>query len=160
MISLKIDIISSDELVIYLFNNVNDYNFKDEIHIEECLRKLFKKMNEYYNIKLKGFYNVNVYLDLYYGIVLELRKEKIEYYDFLDNQIDMKIIINKNKFLYLVDDYNFNLKNFDVYRLLNNIYLLPKKKLSNYEFANLIENSIIVYKSEDIIRNGIKLYKV
>ena len=108
MISLKIDIISSDELVIYLFNNVNDYNFKDEIHIEECLRKLFKKMNEYYNIKLKGFYNVNVYLDLYYGIVLELRKEKIEYYDFLDNQIDMKIIINKNKFLYLVDDYDLH----------------------------------------------------
>ena len=69
----------------------------------------------------------------------------------------MKITIKRNKFLYLVDNYNFDLNNYEVYKLLHNIYLLPKKKLSYIELANLIEKSKIIYNSDDIIKKGIKI---
>ena len=154
---MKIDIINDNEFVIYLYKNIDDFDFKNEICVEECLRKLFIKLNDYYGIKIEGYYNVDVYIDLLYGFVLVLKKEEFEYYDFYYNQVDMKITIKRNKFLYLVDNYNFDLNNYEVYKLLHNIYLLPKKKLSYIELANLIEKSKIIYNSDDIIKKGIKI---
>ena len=154
---MKIDIIDDNELIIYLYNKIDNYNFKDELCIEKCLRKLFIKLNDYYDIKIEGYYNVDLYIDIFYGIVLVLKKEDIEYYDYFDNHVDMKITINKNKFFYLIDNYNIDLKKFDIYKVLDSIYLLPKKRLKDIELANLIENSKIIYNSEEIIKKGIKI---
>ena len=67
---MKIDIINDNEFVIYLYKNIDDFDFKNEICVEECLRKLFIKLNDYYGIKIEGYYNVDVYIDLLYGFVL------------------------------------------------------------------------------------------
>lgn len=157
MIVLKIDIIDDNEFVIYLFRNIDKIDFKNEKEIEEMLKKIFIKLKKYYDIKIEGYYDVFVYIDTFYGMVLDLRKQEFEYYDFFDNQVDMKIVINRNKFLYLVDDYDIDLNKYKVYKLMNNIYLLPKRKLSDIELAKLVENSIIIYDSEDIINKGIKI---
>ena len=69
----------------------------------------------------------------------------------------MKIVIKKCKFLYLVEDYNINFKKFDVYKLVNNVYLLPKIKLNYLELGSLIENSKIIYNSDDIVKKAIKI---
>lgn len=157
MIVLKIDIIDDNEFVIYLYRNIDKIDFKNEKEIEEMLKKIFIKLKKYYDIKIEGYYDVFVYIDTFYGMVLDLRKQEFEYYDFFDNQVDMKIVINRNKFLYLVDDYDIDLNKYKVYKLMNNIYLLPKRKLSDIELAKLVENSIIIYDSEDIINKGIKI---
>ena len=154
---MKIDIIDDNEFVIYLFRNIDKIDFKNEKEIEEMLKKIFIKLKKYYDIKIEGYYDVFVYIDTFYGMVLDLRKQEFEYYDFFDNQVDMKIVINRNKFLYLVDDYDIDLNKYKVYKLMNNIYLLPKRKLSDIELAKLVENSIIIYDSEDIINKGIKI---
>ena len=154
---MKIDIIDDNEFVIYLYRNIDKIDFKNEKEIEEMLKKIFIKLKKYYDIKIEGYYDVFVYIDTFYGMVLDLRKQEFEYYDFFDNQVDMKIVINRNKFLYLVDDYDIDLNKYKVYKLMNNIYLLPKRKLSDIELAKLVENSIIIYDSEDIINKGIKI---
>ena len=154
---MKIDIIDDNELIIYLYNSIYRVDYKDEKKLEEMLRNLFVKLRKYYDIKIEGYYDVFVYIDYIYGMVLDLRRQGLEYYDFFDNQVDMKIMINKNRFLYLVDDYDIDLNKYRVYKLMNNIYLLPKRVLSNYELGRLVENSKIIYDSEEIINKGIKI---
>ena len=154
---MKIDIIDENKLVIYLYNNVDKINFKDESSIQVFLKNLFVKLNDYYDIKIEGYYDVLVYIDSLYGIILDLNKDDFDYYDYYCNKVDMKITIKSVKFLYLVDYYNYDLNRYDVYKLFNNIYLLPKKKLNNVELAYLVENSKIIYNSDDIIKKAIKI---
>lgn len=156
---MKIDIIDENELVIYLKkDNIDNIDLKDEIKIEDTLKKLFIRLNDYYDIKIEGYYDVDVYIDKFYGVILDLKKEDLEYYDYFDNQVDMRIAINKTSFLYKVEDYfNVDLKKYDVYKYLDNIYLLPKKKINSIELAKLMENSIVIYDGDEIIKKGIKI---
>ena len=71
-------------------------------------------------MKLDGFYYITVYIDKYYGVVIHLEKDDVEYYDYFKNQVDMRIITIDTEFLYLVDDIPFN--------LLNKINILFKNK--------------------------------
>ena len=152
---MKINFGDDGCVVIYLYHNIPSIDYKDEVDCEKFLKDLFVKLNNYYNYKIEGYYNVSVYIDDFYGIVLDLKREEFEYYDYFDNQVDMRISINKSHFLYLIDDYDFDTNKFDVYKFLNNIYLLPKEKLSDLEFAKLVENSFIIYDNEEIINRGI-----
>lgn len=154
---MKIDIISDLECIIYLYNLTSDIEFSDEVSIEKFLRTLFIKLKEYYNIKFEGYYDINVYIDDVYGIVLYLKKEEFEFYDYFSNQVEMKIIINRCKFLFLVDNYNFNREIYYVYIYDGKIYLLPKKKISNHDLYTLMEHAILIYDSDDIICNGKKI---
>lgn len=157
--NVKLDIIDEDELVIYLKKyKVYNIDFSDEKKLEDILKKLFNRLNEYYDIKIQGYYNIDIYIDKNYGGVLKLNKEELEYYDYFDNQVDMKIIINKTPFMYQVEDFfDIDLKKYNVYKYLNNIYLLPKKRLSNIELAKLMENSVVIYDSDNVIKRGIKI---
>ena len=157
MIVLKIDIISDLECIIYLYNLTSDIEFSDEFSIEKFLRTLFIKLKEYYNIKCEGYYDINVYIDDVYGVVLCLKKEEFEYYDYFSNQVEMRIIINRCKFLFLVDNFDYNRDNFDTYLYDGKIYLLRKKKIGNRDLYILIEHATLIYNSGDIICNGKKI---
>ncbi len=150
---MKIDILD-DKLIIYLYSNIEDVNFKDEICIEKFLKKLFIKLYNYYDLKIEGCYDVDLFLDNYYGVVLVLRKEELEYYYY--KEVDMKIRINYRNFLYLVDNCDFDKNKFNFIIYLHNIYLMPKKKLDDVELARLMEFSKIIYDGEDIINKGVK----
>lgn len=154
---LKLNIIDKDEFEIYLFNKISNIHFKSEKYIEAFLRKLFIRLKKYYDLKISGFYEIDVFIDKSYGIILNIRKNKLDYYELYDNQVDMKIKINYYKFLYLIDNYNFKKSNYDIYMYKDNIYLLPNKKIDNIELANLIENSKIIYNSKDILEKGKKI---
>ena len=49
-----------------------DFSIKEDI--EKYLKKLFKTLSKKYNLKIEGFYNITVYIDKYYGIILHLEK--------------------------------------------------------------------------------------
>ena len=152
---MKIDV-STDKIVIYLKKVRVNVDFKDEYRLESFLKKLFICLNDYYNIEIKGYYDVCVYIDNIYGMVLVLKSEDCDFYDYFDKQVDMRIKINKNKFLYKVDDlYCIDLNKYKIYKYLNDIYLLPKCKLNNIELGKLIEISDIIYDSNEIIKKGI-----
>ena len=128
----------------YLVENVN---FSIKADIEKYLKKLFKTLSNKYNIIIEGFYDITVYIDKFYGIVLHLEKEKLEYYEYYKNQVDMRLITIEKDFLYEVDDIPFNILNKVKLSTHNsNIYLTIKENLSDLEMINLLEHSKIVYK--------------
>ena len=127
-----------------LINNI-DFNNKSEL--ENYLKKLFKLLKNKYDIKIEGFYNINVYIDKYYGVIFNIEKEELEYYNYIKNQVDMKVVTIDTEFLYLVNDIPFEIINkINISVQDNNIYLKIKEELTNLEMMKLLEFSKVVYK--------------
>ena len=127
---------------------INNIDFSIKEDIEKYLKKIFKILSKKYNLKIEGFYNITVYIDKYYGIILHLEKEEIDYYEYYKNQVDMRLITIDTDFIYEVEDIPLNIFNkVDVITKDNNIYLKIKEELTNIEMMNLIENSKLIYNS-------------
>lgn len=127
----------------YLVNNID---FKSQEDLEKYLKNLFKLLKSKYDITIEGFYEISVYVDKYYGVVLHLEKEDLEYYDYFRNQVDMRIVTIETDFLYQIDDVPSNILNkVKVCVKDNNLYLKIKEELTELEMMNLIENSKLVY---------------
>lgn len=127
----------------YLIEGI-DFSIKSDI--EKYLKKLFKTLNNKYNIVVEGFYNITVYIDKYYGIVLHLEKEELDYYEYYKNQVDMRLVTIHTDFMYEVDDIPFDILNkVKISNKNKNIYLTLKEKLTDLEMMKLLENSKIIY---------------
>ena len=127
-----------------LIKNI-DFNKKEDI--EKYLKKTFKLLNNKYKVKIEGFYDITIYIDKYYGIILHLEKENIDYYDYYKNQVDMSLVTIDTNFLYEVDDIPLDIINkINVIVENNKIYVTIKEELDNLEMMNLIENSKIICK--------------
>ena len=138
-----------DELTfdIYIKNKfIENIDFENKEDIEKYLKKLFKILNQKYKIIIEGFYNITIYIDKYYGIVIHLEKEELEYYEYYKNQVDMRLITVHTDFMYLVNDIpksiidKIKIENKD-----NNIYIKIINKLNDLEMMKLMEFSEIVY---------------
>ena len=117
-----------------------------KMNLEKYFKKLFNKIKINYGIDVSGYYNIDVYVDNYYGNIIEINKEDNEYYNFF-NQIDMRIKINKGIFLYEIDYEYLNNKiinNCILYKLNNRLYLQIKNDIVN----NILEYSNIIYGKE------------
>jgi len=159
---VKITIEDNSEIYIYLnkYLTLNcDFNNKEEI--EKYLKTLFKKLNNYYQITISGYYIINMYIDKFYGTVLKIKKEDIGYYDYCDNHVDMRIIYHYVDFLYLIEDLEqFTYNKLDIYVNKDNIYLKINKELTEKEMGILIENSNIIFdNSDNIIRKSFLIDK-
>lgn len=144
---MSIKYISDNILDIYLKKElIQNIDFKNKDTLEDYLKKLFKTLKDKYNIKIEGYYEIDVYLDNNYGAILNLNREDFDYYDYFKNQVDMKISIIDNEFLYEVEDIPKSLLNKVSVIIENNkIYLKINKKLKDIEMMKLLENSKIIY---------------
>lgn len=137
--NLTLDIYIKKELI-------NNINFNDKDDLEKYLKSLFKTLKNKYDITIEGFYEITVYVDKYYGVVLHLEKDELDYYDYFKNQVDMRIVTVDTDFMYLVENIPNNLLNkVKVCIKDNNVYLKIKEELTKLEMMELIENSKIVY---------------
>lgn len=138
-----------DELVFDIYVKkplIDKIDFSIKSDIEKYLKKLFKILNKKYNLIIEGFYDITIYKDIYYGIVLHMEKEKLDYYEYCKNQVDMRLITVDTSFLYEVDDIpNDILNKVNVCIKNKNIYLKIKEELTNLEMMKLLEYSKIVY---------------
>lgn len=146
----KVSIKFIDEFIfdIYIKKElIDNIDFNNKNDLENYLKKLFKILKNKYEIKVEGFYDIDVYVDKYYGAVFHLKKDDIEYYDYFKNQVDMRLITIDTEFLYLVEDIPNNLLNkVDVIIINNEIYIKIKKDLTKLEMMELLENSKVVYE--------------
>ena len=152
-------IINNEDSFILFFNKLNDIDLND--NYEEEFKNIFLRLKKYYNIDIYGFYNVIVYINNYYGIILKIEKDKD--LDIFYKQVDMHIIIEKDyTILYKIKDYFFieNLENYNIYYYNDYFYLEIKKYLKNKEMFNLIENSEIIFENINIIKNKGKLINI
>ena len=148
---MKIEKLDDDNLIVFLNNlylKKNSFTLKN--NLEKYFKSLFIKLNEFYDIEIKGFYNINIYQDKLFGIILEIKKEDLDFYSYYDDHIDMKIrIMKKEKFVFVLDKFSMLNKNIldycKIYKYNNSFYVIPKKTISDVNICIILENSKILY---------------
>ncbi len=154
-------LIIDNNIVIILGNfYLKDYNLKDYNNIE---KSLFKMLNKH-SVDLNGYYNVFIYHDKNYGLIIDMQKEDLEYLDYFNNQIELNIEIIEDSFLYEIEDiFNFDdnlLTKFIIYQKGYKFYLEIKDKISSIKLGNILENSKIIYgKQAKKIKKESKIIK-
>ena len=150
---MKIEI-EMEKIIVYLKKETTGkMDFTNIDYLENYFKELFLKLRDIYNLDIKGFYNVKVYIDELYGMVLELEAEDIDYGDYY-NQIEMRIIPIYTVFLYQVDDY---INNYAIQTILyhDNFYLKIDQNISLKNYYLVMDHAKIVYNNTDnIIKYG------
>lgn len=149
----------------FLISNQSfNVNLNEKKDLEKYFQDFFLKLKETYKININGFYEVNIYIDDTYGVALEIEKEDIDYLDYFNSSIDMKInkpkktkFLYKTKDIFLIDKKLF--AKFEIYLYNNDYYLCLAKKLNKKDLINILEFVDIIYDSEFILKNA-KIIKV
>lgn len=146
---MKINIIDEYNTVIYL--NKSIIKFIDFSNVENELDKIFLKLKNTYNISISGYYDVDIYCDDNYGVVIKLTQSDIDSFDYLDKIISMNINTYNKEFLYKLDDIYDDLKSFIYYK--GNIYT------NNYNDIRISEHASIIYDDliDKINNEGLKI---
>lgn len=161
---MKINFFNGQNIVIYLNTFFADkIDLEDSSTLEDYFKELFLRLHKYYHIELSGYYNIIIYHDRFYGMIIKLHKEDLDYYNYCDTEIDMRILIERNHhFLYEVKDIfdldKHILKSGILYIYQNHFYFRVTKKISFIELGKLLEQSKMIYQdTESVIRCGKKI---
>lgn len=144
---MKVEMLSNT-IIVYLFDN-KKYN--EDSDIKKILINVFDNLEKYYNITFTSDYNLELYINRYYGMILEIKENE----DFIyDDIVNLKLnVLRDTLFLYEVDD-PLEYINYEIYYYNDKFYVNTKR-----EDINLIENSNLVYGDivYKIIGRGIKI---
>ena len=144
---MKVEMLS-DKIIVYLLDN-KKYN--EDSDIKKMLIKVFDNLEKYYGITFSSDYNLDLYINRYYGMILEIKENE----DFIyDDIVNLKLnVLRETLFLYEVDD-PLEYINYEIYYYNDKFYVNAKR-----EDINLIENSNLVYGDivYKIIGRGIKI---
>ena len=144
---MKIDFIDNIYIVYLNKYNTIDMDFSNTKAFEMDLKSLLLRLKKYYKIDIKGYYNITIYIDEYYGAVLKIEEDN-DYYDYFDDTITIRMKKVKSRFLYEVDDISYidnYIDKFTINIIDDRIYLTVNNKLNSYEYLNLLETSNIIY---------------
>lgn len=138
----------SDAYIIYLNKyNVINLDFSNTKVLESDLKKLLLRLKKYYSIDIKGYYNITLYIDKYYGAVLKLVEDN-NYYDYFDDSIAVRMKKIKTKFRYEVDDISYVMDCMDKLKVTScgdKIHLEINDNLNISDYLRLLEMSNIIY---------------
>lgn len=144
---MKVEMLSNT-IIVYLLDN-KKYN--EDSDIKKILINVFDNLKKYYNITFTSDYNLELYINRYYGMILEITENE----DFIyDDIVNLKLnVLRDTLFLYEVDD-PLEYINYEIYYYNDKFYVNAKR-----EDINLIENSNLVYGDivYKIIGRGIKI---
>lgn len=144
---MKIDFINNAYIVYLNKYNIIDMDFSNTKVLEKNLKNLLLRLKKYYKIDIKGYYNITVYIDEYYGAVLKIEEDN-DYYDYFDDTIAIRMKKVKSNFVYEVDDSSYIDSYIDKFKISfidNKIFLTISNELSEYQYLNLLEVSNIIY---------------
>ena len=134
-----------EKIIIYLYDKKY---FKNDI--KTMIINILEDIDKYYKINIKKSYEIKLYENKYYGMILELKYMEKDNYDIVN--IKLKVL-KDTLFLYQVDD--------PLDYLDNNIYFYKNKFYINSKNISLklLENSILIYGKEayKIIGSAIKI---
>ena len=144
---MKVEMLSNT-IIVYLLDK-NKYN--EDSDIKKILINVFDNLEKYYNITFTSDYNLELYINRYYGMILEIKENE----DFIyDDIVNLKLnVLRDTLFLYEVDD-PLEYINYEIYYYNDKFYVNAKR-----EDIDLIENSNLVYGDivYKIIGRGIKI---
>ncbi len=141
---MKVITEKENNIFLYLPRFQLDFNVMNQV--EKELRDIFLRLKYYYSVNIQGFYEVKVYKDTHYGIILELKKDTLEYFDYYEDEIEMRIELIEVDFIYEVRDIlelpKDILKKSEVYLDKNKYYVKVKEDL---DMAQLLENVLVFH---------------
>ena len=144
---MKVEMLSNT-IIVYLLDN-KKYN--EDSDIKKILINVFDNLEKYYNITFTTDYNLELYINRYYGMILEIKENENLIYDDI---VNLKLnVLRDTLFLYEVDD-PLEYINYEIYYYNDKFYVNAKR-----EDIDLIENSNLVYGDivYKIIGRGIKI---
>ncbi len=109
---MKVQVLENEKIVLFLYN----YFFKtlEKEDVVKEVKQIFLKLIKYYKLNMSGVYNVLVYENAKYGIILEI--EKTSELLFNPDLIDIKVKIYKDF------DFYFKTKDYFILKNYKNIY--------------------------------------
>lgn len=143
-------VVMDDDLIILYLNRfyIESIDFSDKESLQKYLKKLLLKLQDNYSLEFNGYYNITLYVDKNYGVIIEVKKEELEYLDYFGNSLEINTKILEDSFLYEVNDIDFN-DDYLVYILNDHVYIKFKKNISNVSMGFIIENvNRIIYGKE------------
>lgn len=150
---MKIELLDDYNYTLYLNNlYIKDLNLDNKEDIEIYLKKLFLIIKDRYDIDISGMFEIDIYVNNKYGIVIDIFKEDLEYLDYFSNQIDMQVnIIKDSIFLYEID----NLIDNTLYKYDSKYYINIEdiNDISIYEQGKIIFGEYVL----DVLKYGKKL---
>lgn len=150
---MKLEVFNLNNIVFYLSKEyLNKIHFKIDVDVEKEFKKLFIRLKNIYNLNLNGYYEVIVYINDLYGIIIEMEKDDDEYIKIFGDTLDMKITFKFDcEILYKIENIDFiDFSKYNLYYKNNNLYISIKNKYlpEKNEYLNLLENSKLVYGSD------------
>lgn len=149
---MKIELVN-DKIILYLYDYFFESEDKKKIIVD--IKNIFSRLIEYYQINIKGIYDVLAFENKKYGTILEIiSKDQLLFHPDL---IDIKLKFYK--------DAKFYLKTKDYYVLskYNNIYYDKDYfyiDINNIDkILNILEFVKIIYNEKDINLNKMILIK-
>ena len=154
-------IVDNNKFIVFL-NKDENIDFDNKAKMEKYFKDLFSKIKNKYNVDISGYYNIDIYIDKYYGSIIEIEDEQLDYYTYF-NQIDMEINVLKNSlFLYEIGYEFLDKKILDkviCYKINDKIYLQIISDIDDLLLAKIIEYGHILYGKEvdKIVKQGKKV---
>lgn len=117
-----------------------------DIKNREDINSLIKKISDKYDIDLKGYLKIVIHSDKNYGIIIEITKEDIDYFDCFTIEIESDIEIVEESFLYEIEGFfdTEDLTGYQIYNYKGEIYIEPNTYKES-QIDRIIEKVKIIY---------------
>lgn len=141
---MKIESIGNDSYILFLSNDyigTIDFDSKEEIGL--YLKKIIVLLKNRYDLVLRGFYEVNIYINEKIGLFIEI--ENIEDYDFMTEDIDLRIVVHFDSDVYFKTDNYDVISNYSRIKFLNDNYYVSVEDISVNDIVKLIESGDFIY---------------
>lgn len=156
---MKIKLLSENSFLVFVTNKIP--NIKNDQELSDYLKNIFKIIKEKTKFDIYGYYEVLIYKDINYGLIIKLDKEELEYFNCYNKQIEMKIAIaEESNILYCIDDLEIlkKIPKFRIYLYKGKLYLELVSKIKYILLGELLEYSEVIFENvKEIKNNGEKI---
>ena len=133
-------IIDDNNFKLYVNNKYINFNYDDEDELYESLKNILITLKKKYAFDIYGFYEVNIYKIKELATILNFTKKDDS---MLYKTVDLKIIKNSLKDVYLKFSDYFLIQEYDNIKYLHNNYYINAENIKE-NINNLIEHFEIV----------------
>lgn len=159
---MKVEFEDQYHVIVFLMDDsIRGIDFSSREDLEVYFKQLFLKLGEYYDIGIDGYFNITIYFDQNYGAILDVEKDSLDYFDCMDNEVEMSIQVVKNAFvLYQIEDpFLLNrrfLKRHQLFFYRGSYYVRLCHPVGRKGLYSLMECSQIIYGNitNNIVRYG------
>lgn len=160
---MKILSVGKKHTRIFLNNMMlKDLPLENKDQLEDGFRKLFLNLKDNYGKKFSGYYNIFITYDKKSGAIIDMNREDIEYYDYFDSQVDMRIVFKNDVEIVYEIECPLNIKKdkgIELFTSNNKYYLRLIEKKDFYTLGSIIEQSNDIIEL-DLLKDNFKIIKI